>query len=108
MIVHYRLRSDSIVIPGRFQFFQDGEKSRNFSAAPVAKGIANEVESFRKANNLARSSFAECLQDVIDFNGYRLGGDPKYFVKIDQEEGRSFSQPPAQGQTCAGCGVVLT
>ncbi len=108
MIVHYRLRSNSIVIPGRFHFYQDGEKSNNFSPSPVAKVLANEVQSFRTANGLPRSSHDECLQDVIDFNGYRLGGDPKYFVKIDQDEGRSFSQPPAQGQACAGCGVVLT
>ncbi len=108
MIVHYRLRSDSIIIPGRFAFFQDGEKSHNFQPTPVASSLASEVLSFRKANNLARASMEECLQDVIDFNGYRLGGDPRYFVKIDQDEGRSFSQPPSEGQGCSGCGVVLT
>jgi hypothetical protein len=102
----YRLLSDSIVIPGAFKFYQDGIKTHKFTDSPVARDLATAVESFRKANNLARATFQEAYDDVIDYNAQRLGYDPRYFRRNPgAQQSQSFSPPPPTG--CVGCGAKL-
>lgn len=95
--------------PGQFwyrQSFPGGVKQ--WGATPEMRALGRKVSSFRTANGLPRSSFAESLADVDAFTCERLGNHPRYCRNTDAtfEEVHAYEITPVK--PCASCGANVT
>jgi hypothetical protein len=104
-----RLRTYSVNPPGNYIYHQHGDKPRKFGPEPLIQSLAQNMASYRTANNLPRASVQECLVDADRFTAQRLGCDRKWTVPV---EGESNDVPMLAssvyvGGGCAGCGVQL-
>lgn len=100
-----RLKSYDTVIPGGYLFEDLSSVSRKFPATPSIEALAQDVASYREANKIARSSYAECLQDVDRYNAQRIGCNALWCVPVDPEVIQSEAR--ARHKSCGGCGAVL-
>lgn len=78
---------------------------------PVIEDIARSLSAYRKGNGRDRSSVAECLQDVDQFQCLRLGCDSRYCVSTTIAAGSApavalnASSPIIT--PCRGCGATV-
>lgn len=102
----YKLRDKNASIPGGYFYYQAGPKPHKFASVPFPEHQVSALSSYRKANNLERSSPEECYVDIIHFHGVRLGGNPRFFIKVDDEQAAAVFAPPSGGG-CKGCGAAV-
>ena len=102
-----RLRSYDVSPPGGFPFEQDG--SDKFATQPMIEAQARIVQAYRKGNGLARSSYAECVEDVDRYQCQRLGNNPTFCIECNPDDPHGLSLPAnAPGLApCAGCGARI-
>lgn len=76
--------------------------SYTFGPDPIPNTVAASLHLFREANNLPRSSEAECLADIDAFTCVRLGGVGIWCFEsaITQEQIVASYQPTG----CRSCG----
>ena len=105
-----RLRSYEGPLPGNYSYVQTEGITRSFPSVPVIESLAQDVLSFRRANNLPRASFQECLVDVDHSNAARLGCSDRYTVPINtpaEAVTHSMAKSHPLITPCAGCGAKL-
>ena len=102
----FRLRSYETNPPGGYPFEQAGSPGRIFRAEPMLEAQARNVQAFRKGNGLARSSYAECIQDVDTYTCARLGNNPQYCLECEQP-GMALAANAPGLTPCAGCGAKV-
>ena len=105
-----RLRSYDGPLPGNYSYVQTEGIKRDFPSVPVIESLAQDLSSFRKGNNLPRSSVKECLLDVDHYNAQRVGCHRDYTTAIDSiaDAGKtSLPQSHPIITPCKGCGAQL-
>lgn len=104
----YRLRSYEVNPPGGYPYEQTGTPSRRFPAEPMLEAQARNVQAFRKGNNLPRSSYQECIQDVDQYQCARLGNNPKFCINCETSPGMALAENAPGIAPCATCGAKVT
>lgn len=96
-----RLRSYDYSPPGGYCF-------PGFQCSPMIEVLARQVQSYRKANGLARATYAEALADVDREQCARLGNNPQYCIPCADQSTQVALAPNAPGLApCAGCGATV-
>lgn len=105
-----RLRSYDTVPMGGYPYAQTGDKPRNFPSQPMIEAQARIVSSYRLSNGLPRSSFAETLSDIDQFQCLRLGNNPRYCIPINPDDPNALAlaqNTPGITAPCSGCGAKV-
>lgn len=105
-----RLRSYDGPLPGNYSYAQTEGIPRAFPSLPIIESLAQDVLSFRRANNLPRASFQECLVDVDQYNAARVGCSDRYTVPVNTPADavtHSMAKSHPLITPCKGCGVTL-
>lgn len=89
------------VPPGEFWYRQSDGIPHSFDHTPLIKELAVSVSDFRKGNKLSRSSYSDCLYDVISFTASRLGPNTEWTMETDVP----WLPQPSSG--CSGCGALV-
>lgn len=98
------LRNTNNVPPGEFYYRQNEAGQHTFGPSPLIGSVTSDLSAFRKANNLPRSSAAECLEDIIRFTVSRLDPRSEWVMETDVTVGELI-RSPATG--CSSCGAKL-
>lgn len=118
----FRLRNHDKVPPGNYVYkllFRDGKEEawfgpcnntggcRRFGPSPLINEVAQSLSKFRKANNLSRSSYPECLEDVDTYTCQRIGGLSEWCFDTEQSFGSVNPNVVRAPGVCATCGNQL-
>jgi hypothetical protein len=101
----YRLISHTKVPPGGFLYHQTDGVEKKFESTPLIHELAQKVSDFRKANNLERSDYLSCLEDIDAYNCQRLGNMVRFCYNTEQPFRESVRVPAKGG--CGGCGAEI-
>lgn len=116
-----RLRNYSTIPTGEYfikVILQNGQESlhfgqckgtpgcKMFGPGPEIDKVSRNLASFRRANNLPRSSYGEALDDVSVYTCQRLGGNSAWCVDSDAPSSVPGAAPG--GSPCATCGNELS
>lgn len=105
----YRLRTYDVSPPGGFPFEQTNGIYKKFPAEPLIEAQARNVASWRGANNLARATVREALEDVDRYTCRRLGGMAGFCAPCSGEHEVALgSSSPIVAPPCRGCGAPVT
>lgn len=97
------IRTD-IFPPGGYPFFQP-ETDYKFKGMTDFETQARLISAHRKGNNLARSTLAECLEDLDAYTCARIGNDPRFCYTMTPNQRPTAAVVRSVQAKCGGCGA---
>jgi hypothetical protein len=99
----FRLLSHDKCPPGEFRYRESFKgHTKTFGPSPLLNEVAHKLANFRAANGIARSSPAECVQDIDAFTCQRLGNMRDWCYDSDKAVSNPYVSPTAT--PCSTCG----